>query len=35
MNVTHFMQHLGERDYVAGGTRVLPFRTFCAELGMP
>ena len=27
--------HLGERDYVSEGTRVLPFRTFCAELGMP
>ena len=34
--ITDFYQvHLGERDYVAGGTRVLPFRTFCAELGMP
>lgn len=30
-----YQVHLGERDYVAGGTRVLPFRTFCAELGMP
>lgn len=30
-----YQVHLGERDYVAGGTRVLPFGVFCAELGMP
>ena len=30
-----YQVHLGERDYVSEGTRVLPFRTFCAELGMP
>ena len=31
-----YQVHLGERDYVAsGGTRVLPFRTFCKELKLP
>ena len=30
-----YQVHLGERDYLSGGTRVLPLRTFCAELGMP
>ena len=34
--IAHFYQvHLGERDYVANGTRVLPFRTFCRELDLP
>ena len=27
--------HLGERDYVSNGTRVLPFRTLCKELALP
>ena len=26
---------LGERDYLADGTRVLPFRTFCKGLALP
>ena len=30
-----YQVHLGERDYVASGTRVLPFRTFCKELNLP
>lgn len=32
-----YQVHLGRRDYgdAASGTRVLPFMTFCAELGMP
>ncbi len=30
-----YQVHLGERDYVANGTRVLPFRTFANELGLP
>ncbi len=30
-----YQVHLGERDYLSGGTRVLPFRTFCAELALP
>ena len=34
--IRNFYQvHLGERDYVAGGTRVLPFRSFCKELKLP
>ena len=34
--ITDFYQvHLGERDYLANGTRVLPFRTFCKELELP
>ena len=27
--------HLGSRDYVSNGTRVLPFATFCRELNLP
>ena len=30
-----YQVHLGSQDKRAGGTRVLPFRTFCNELGMP
>ena len=30
-----YQVHLGERDYVTGGTRVLPFRSFCKELKLP
>ena len=30
-----YQVHLGERDYLSGATRVLPFRTFCAELALP
>ena len=30
-----YQVHLGERDYLSNGTRVLPFRTFCKELGLP
>ena len=34
--IAHFYQvHLGERDYVSNGTRVLPFRIFCRELDLP
>ena len=34
--ITDFFQvHLGERDYLSNGTRVLPFRTFCRELDLP
>ena len=34
--ITDFFQvHLGERDYLSNGTRVLPFRTFCRELDFP
>ena len=34
--IKNFYQvHLGRRDYVANGTRVLPFRTFCRELKLP
>ena len=34
--IAEFYQvHLGERDFVANGTRVLPFRTFCEELELP
>jgi len=27
--------HTGNRDYLSGGVRVLPFTTFCRELGLP
>jgi predicted AAA+ superfamily ATPase len=30
-----YQVHLGKTDLVKGGTRVLPFHTFCRELGMP
>lgn len=30
-----YQVHLGERDYVSNGVRVLPFRTFCKELDLP
>ena len=30
-----YQVHLGERDYLSGRTRVLPFRTLCAELALP
>ena len=32
-----YQVHLGERDYgnMESGTRVLPFTTFCKELGLP
>ena len=30
-----YQVHLGERDYVSKGVRVLPFRTFCRELALP
>ena len=30
-----YQVHLGERDYVSKGTRVLPFRTFCREMALP
>lgn len=30
-----YQVHAGRRDYLAGGARVLPFTTFCAELAMP
>ena len=30
-----YQVHLGQRDYIAAGTRVLPFTTFCGELGLP
>ena len=33
--VDFYQVHLGERDYLSKGTRVLPFRTFCKELGLP
>jgi len=29
-----YQVHLGERDYVSNGTRVLPFRTLCKELAL-
>ena len=36
MPIKDFYQvHLGERDYVSKGTRVLPFRTFCREMALP
>ena len=35
-SIKNFYQvHLGERDYVSSGTRILPFRTFCSELKLP
>ncbi len=30
-----YQVHLGERDYVSNGTRVIPFRTLCRELNLP
>ena len=30
-----YQVHLGERDYLSNGTRVLPFRTFCREMELP
>ena len=33
--VDFYQVHLGERDYLSNGTRVLPFRTFCEELVLP
>ncbi len=34
--ISHFYQvHLGTRDHVSSGVRVLPFGTFCRVLGMP
>lgn len=30
-----YQVHLGERDYLSNGVRVLPFRTFCRDLGLP
>jgi hypothetical protein len=34
--IPHFYQvHLGDRHYESGAATVLPFRTFCRELGMP
>ena len=34
--IAHFYQaHLGERDRLIAGTRLLPFRTLCNELGLP
>ncbi len=30
-----YQVHLGRRDYVSQGTRVLPFGTFCGEMGLP
>lgn len=35
-DISDFYQaHLGERDYVSNRTRVLPFTTFCREVGLP
>ena len=35
-DIPEFYQvHPGARDYVASGTRVMPFATFCRELGLP
>ena len=35
-NIQKFYQvHLGSRDYVVNGHRILPFHTFCRELGLP
>ena len=35
-DIPEFYQvHLGDRDYVANGTRVMPFATFCWELDLP
>ena len=33
--VDFYQVHLGERDYLSNGTRVLPFCTFCKELELP
>lgn len=34
--IENFYQvHLGKRDYVSNGTRVVPFTTFCQELSLP
>ncbi|MCY4129190.1 MAG: ATP-binding protein [Gammaproteobacteria bacterium] len=34
--IPNFYQvHLSDRDYVSNGTRVLPFTTFCQEIGLP
>ena len=33
--VDFYQVHLGDRDYVSNGTRVLPFRTFCREFNLP
>ena len=33
--VDFYQVHLGQRDYLSNGTRVLPFRTFCKELDLP
>ncbi len=30
-----YQVHRGRRDFVSGGTRVLPFPAFCGELGLP
>ena len=30
-----YQVHLGERDYVSRGVRVLPFRTLCKEMALP
>ena len=36
IDIPKFYQvHLGERDYVAKGIRVMPFTTFCRELELP
>ena len=32
---TFYQVHRSDRDYVANGTRVLPFSTFCREIGLP
>ena len=32
---TFYQVHRSVRDYVANGTRVLPFSTFCREIGLP
>ena len=35
-DISSFYQvHLSDRDYVSNGTRVLPFTTFCREIGLP
>lgn len=30
-----YQVHLGDRDFVANGTRILPFYKFCLEIGLP
>jgi len=30
-----FQVHMGTKDYLSGGTRVLPFHTFCVEFNLP